>query len=155
MQHEIVGRDEEIQSIHTMLEGQPNTASKPVVLVGSRGVGTSALAKEYMHQNKTTYAKQWFFNAKREATLIQSYIDLAKTVAIYKEGDTDHDVVAKVTEYIGRMDGWLLVYDHVNPPDMTPETLLRYIPNGNNHQIVTSQSMTGWDTCVGNRPCVY
>lgn len=78
-----VGRDAELEAIHTRLNpaSRPKTSSAYCVLIhGLGGQGKSQLALAYYHRYRTSYHSSFLLNSETEHELRKSYGEIGKKV---------------------------------------------------------------------------
>ena len=79
------------------------------------GIGKTQIALEYVYTNKSTYNRIYWITAIDQASLVSGYRDIAKSVALKIEPDSDHLEIAKrVLHWLSRDQSWLLVIDNLD-----------------------------------------
>ena len=139
-EYNFVGRTEYSNEISKKLGNTPKNDHKNTLIVGTSGIGKTALA--IMDNNKNQYNSTYFFISKNKEILNKDYRLFAMSVKLEVEKKQDQEVIEIVKGYLFRNNGWLLVYDNVDKPKMSKNDLEQY--NGNGHIIITSQNSSGW-----------
>jgi tetratricopeptide (TPR) repeat protein len=146
-----IGRSEQLQSIEAALsqgaEATVTHASKRVVIEGLGGIGKTALAAEYAHRRRNSYAGICWCAAESREQLSSSLAALAVALKISAVGmDTEKAAKAALQYFAKRSDVWLLIYDNVTSPKYIADML----PKGGAHLIVTSRypNWTTWENVL-------
>ncbi len=113
---DFVGRDEELSSLHEMLQQKQSIVGiRPTVLVGLGGIGKTQLAVEYAHAHRADYPSGVFWlNAINP--LLSEFSDLAEKLEM-ADRDTPRDNAArKAWDYLDSHPDALVIFDNVLEP---------------------------------------
>lgn len=138
--HNFVGREALLETIRQALQSDARAALLPQSLYGLGGVGKSQVAIEYAYANQDIYDLVWWIPSDDERTIRRSLVSLAKRLRLRLSEDVD-DTILTVLDSLRIGDPyarWLLIFDNAGEPSV----VLRYIPAGRGHVIVTSRSRT-------------
>ena len=131
-----MGREPELQYMETVLQppSQSNssgTIRKVFILGGVGGIGKTQLAITYAKRHCGIYPSIFWLNASTEATLDQSFRDLAlRLFSPEKVGTFQSDVIrASVLNWLCESNNsrWLLIFD--NHDDPTQYNITKYFPS--------------------------
>jgi WD40 repeat protein len=113
---DFVGRDEELTSLHEMLQQKQSIVGiRPTVLVGLGGIGKTQLAVEYAHAHRTDYPSGVFWLNAINPLLIE-FSDLAEKLEM-SDRDTPRDKAArKAWDYLDSHPDALVIFDNVLEP---------------------------------------
>ncbi|MGN9906276.1 FxSxx-COOH system tetratricopeptide repeat protein [Phytohabitans sp. LJ34] len=147
------GREEELVRLRAHLQSDrtaivlPKTSALPVALQGMGGVGKTQVALEYVHRFRNAYDIVWWVNAELPQFIDTALADLADRLAVPPESKTIDKArwalqALRRGEPFGR---WLVVLD--NAEDL--EQVMRFMPEGNGHIIITSRNQAWADYAKG------
>jgi hypothetical protein len=113
---DFVGRDEELSSLHEMLQQKQSIVGiLPTVLVGLGGIGKTQLAVEYAHAHRDNYPSGVFWLNAINPLLIE-FSDLAEKLEM-SDRDTPRDKAArKAWDYLDSHPDALVIFDNVLEP---------------------------------------
>jgi tetratricopeptide (TPR) repeat protein len=101
------GRAAPLASLEALL------AESTVAITGLGGVGKSQIALEYAYQHVDEYSLLWWVHADDAAAITADYVALAQALDLAEKDAQDHRIViATVSHWLDRRDGWLLVFDN-------------------------------------------
>lgn len=126
-----VGREADLVGLEEEL-----STSKPLVLaaeVGLGGIGKTQLALQYAYRNLHQYQTVFWINAENEATLMQSYQNLARFLKIPNTAN----LIQVVNGHLQTHPGWLLIYDDASDP----KALEKVLPTSGGQVIITSRNI--------------
>jgi hypothetical protein len=113
---DFVGRDEELASLHEMLQQKQSIVGiRPTVLIGLGGIGKTQLAVKYAHAHRDEYPSGVFWlNAIN--SLVFEFSDLAQKLEM-ADRDTPRDKAArKAWDYLDSHPDALVIFDNVLEP---------------------------------------
>ncbi|RKQ91491.1 hypothetical protein C8N24_1313 [Solirubrobacter pauli] len=118
-------------------------AGTPIVLYGLGGAGKTALAIEFAHRFTADYRVAWWIDASSPERVAQGYVQLAAALGVIP----GHDPIAYAREWFAAHEGWLLVLDGAEHPDVLEPLMPR---ERRGHVLITSRSprWTGIATAV-------
>ena len=113
---DFVGRDEELSSLHEMLQQKQSIVGiRPTVLVGLGGIGKTQLAVEYAHAHRDDYPSGVFWLNAINPLLIE-FSDLAEKLEM-SDRDTPRDKAARQAwDYLDAHPDALVIFDNVLEP---------------------------------------
>lgn len=119
----------------TLTSGIP--AALTQAMHGLGGVGKTQLALEYAYRHKCDYDIVWWVRSEDSSTLASDYASLAERLDLAVDDPSNQpEIVKAVRCHLGRIGGWLLIFD--NAP--TPDDVKPYLPQGENgHMVITSR----------------
>jgi hypothetical protein len=123
-----VGRDEQLDEMHKIL--QHDGTRKTAVVHGLGGIGKTQLALAYAQRHKQEYSAVFWINSKSEDTLKRGYVAAARRIcrdhpslvhlkAVAESGDVDEAAEA-VKQWLSSAgnERWLVVYDNYDTPKL-------------------------------------
>ncbi|HWO65334.1 MAG TPA: FxSxx-COOH system tetratricopeptide repeat protein, partial [Umezawaea sp.] len=135
--NDFVGREALLEQLRRRLAEGGATAVLPEALHGMGGVGKSQTVVEYLHRHEAEYQLVWWVPAEHQAQIKSSFVELARKLGL-PAGSADaavSTVLAALAE--GKPYArWIMVFDNAE----RPEDLLRFIPTGSGHVVVTSRN---------------
>lgn len=135
------GREELLSMMWRRLtSGHTTTPVLPVSGLG--GVGKTQLAVEYAYRQSTDYTLVWWLRAEEPATLATDYASLAQQLPdlFLKEYDNQSIVIDAVRQWLGRHQGWLLIFDNAHDP----AGIHTFLPQGGSGHIVVTSRNPNW-----------
>ena len=133
------GRESLLDDLSTSLANEV-TAVLPHALHGLGGVGKTQVAVEYAYRNRSSYDVVWWIPADQPALVRSSLAALAPRLGLPPATATGIEDAAKaVLDALRRGEPyarWLLVFDNADQP----EDIIRLIPDGPGHALVTSRN---------------
>ena len=108
------------------------------MLSGLGGMGKTQIAIEYAHRHRGEYDAVLWVTAETETALVTGYTHLAHVLNLPQKDEQDQQVIVQaVKTWLEAHDGWLLIFDSANEPDL----LEPYLPeNTNGHLLITSRA---------------
>lgn len=134
------GRTAVLDDIRRVLKDQVRATLVPQALHGLGGVGKTQLAVKFAHEFQSDYELVWWVQADDERSVRRSLVSLTRRLKLAEGVDVD-DTVDNVLEALRRGEPygrWLLVFDNAGEP----QDVLRYLPKGPGHLLITSRSRT-------------
>jgi tetratricopeptide (TPR) repeat protein len=137
------GRLEDLTSLDKMLTQDSRVVVAAVAGMG--GVGKTALAAEYAHRFRNSYAGIWWCPAQTEDSLLTALAALAAVVGVVRADASDVREAANAALAwlkLPRRAKWLLVYDNVTKP----EDIEDFLPTSATRVMITSRfsDWSGW-----------
>lgn len=135
------GREAELATLRDRLTDESSKALNrpPQPLYGLGGIGKTEIVTEYAHRYAEDYEVVWWVGAESEDMVRNSLVALGRQLELPELLDDDRDRSADIVldalrrgEPYGR---WLLIFDNV----VRPGEIIRYIPRGEGHVILTSR----------------
>jgi tetratricopeptide (TPR) repeat protein len=107
-----------------------------VALVGTGGVGKTALAVEYSHRHRDDYRLVWWVRGESAEIALSDFVALADPVGLHQPDASRDAVAAVVRHHLENSTGWLLVFDNAQSAvDIRP-----LLPaKGGGHVIITTR----------------
>jgi len=127
-----VGRDRLLAQLPKRMHGGP------VALVGLGGIGKTATALEYAHQNAGDYDLVWWIDAAQPTQATEQLIELGRQLAMGAAVDRE-SAVYQVLGALRTRRRWLLVFDDAEDP----AALQPLIAIESGHILITSRD-TSW-----------
>jgi hypothetical protein len=127
-----IGRETQLVEISSFFSANHITRPRSLILHALGGQGKSQIALEYCHRWKETYHGIFWINASSEATVIQSYVQIAaKLTSVSLRGldEAEADIRLVKSRLEGWSERWLLLFDNYDEPDKFP-TVKRFLPSG-------------------------
>jgi tetratricopeptide (TPR) repeat protein len=134
------GREDILSQVQRTLGQHSRSALVPQALHGLGGIGKSQLAVEFAYRFQHEYQLVWWIQASDERSIRRSLVSLAKRLDLPESADVQ-DTVDTVLDVLRRGEPYsryLLIYDDSPEPGL----IIRYLPSGAGHVIVTSRSRT-------------
>ena len=132
------GRAEVIQDLRdALLADGRATLGQTRAVVGLGGVGKTQTAIEYANAFHLNYSAAFWIKAETESSLRSSVTEMARIFELPEAEAVEEDVVVQaVLNHLASTEGWLLVYDNVE----SPELLDRFQPPKlTGHVLITSR----------------
>lgn len=112
------------------------SVSGVVVLYGEGGFGKTQTSIEYAHRFASDYEAIWMIDAEQSELITGQFAALAAALDL-RAPIMDQTVAAQtVVADLHRGERWLLIFDNADDPDQ----LIRYLPGGRGHVLVTSRN---------------
>ena len=120
--------------------------TKGVVLSGLGGVGKTQLSSKFIETHLKHCHLVWTFNAESEATLQESYRELAQRLKLIRteEKTSPEEILARVNGWLDapKNHGWLLYFDNADSIEVVqPKSL----PPRGGQILITSRLTAEWD----------
>ncbi len=134
------GRDDVLDSLRESLT-RDGSAAVGQAISGLGGIGKTQTALEYAWRHRDDYRAVLWVRAETREELRSNWVDLARRLDLEEQHAKDDEVaVAAVLAWLENEDGWLLVFDNADDPDL----LLPYLPpSRRGHVLVTSRASRG------------
>lgn len=137
--------------LHTISEKLGASENKRVTLKGPEGMGKTALAIEYVFQNRVEFKQRYFIQASSHDQLIHGLLDLANDLHLgfveKSSGVSDQDVLDKLTQYLAQQpaEGIVLIFGHLQD-DVYQELQQHIPPQGGTVLFALSSTKKSFDT---------
>ncbi|HSM83435.1 MAG TPA: ATP-binding protein, partial [Nodosilinea sp.] len=133
------GRDEVLTTLYQQLhERQTAAISQTQAISGLGGIGKTQTAVEYAYRYRDDYRDVFWVRADTELELTSSYVAIAQALNLpLKDAENQDETVRSVRLWLSREDGWLLIFDNADRPDLVQPFLPREIKG---HILVTSRA---------------
>ena len=133
------GRDDILGTLYRQLHDSRTAAiSQTQAISGLGGIGKTQTAVEYAYRYRDDYRYVFWIRADTELELANSYVALAQTLNLpLKDAENQDETVRYVRLWLSREEGWLLIFDNADRPDIVQPFLPREIPG---HILVTSRA---------------
>ncbi len=150
------GRENDLHELREQLRGLSPAFGRPVALLGTAGVGKTAIALEYAHRFMNDYDLVCWIRCGRPAEIDVRVAEIASLLEdrFGVRGPTGATVAQRartVLDVLGdgeTVPSWLLIYD--NAEDI--EAVRRYLPRGGGRVLITSQNQSWEDNGVRPMP---
>ncbi|WP_437528806.1 AAA family ATPase [Sorangium sp. So ce726] len=128
-----VGRDEELEHLHRMLQDPQPGGRRPVMLTGMGGIGKTQLAVEYAFKHEASYRHGvYFINAASDdwrPALAKLAVDLDLEAKAAPEAERQLRLVAALDAYLRARPEALVIFDYVkNPADLETDRAAGLVP---------------------------
>ena len=133
------GRDGVLTTLYRQLhEGQTAAISQTQAISGLGGIGKTQTAVEYAYRYRDDYRYVFWVGADTELELTSGYVSIAQTLNLpLKDAENQDETVQSVRVWLGREEGWLLIFDNADRPELVQPFLPREIKG---HILVTSRA---------------
>jgi tetratricopeptide (TPR) repeat protein len=133
------GRDQVLTTLYQQLhEGQTAAISQTQAISGLGGIGKTQTAVEYAYRYRDDYRYVFWVGADTELELTSGYVSIAQTLNLpLKDAENQDETVQAVRVWLGREEGWLLIFDNADQPELVQPFLPREIQG---HILVTSRA---------------
>jgi tetratricopeptide (TPR) repeat protein len=145
---DFTGREAIIAKLNeTLLSGQRAVFTQAIY--GPAGVGKTRVAVEYAYRYAARYNLVWWVRAEEPLILAADYARLAAQLDLPEKGFADQQVIiSAVRRWLGRNDGWLLIFDDARERS----DLEAYLPTtGTGHVLITSRN-SNWRSSFASLP---
>ncbi len=134
------GRDDVLDSLRKSLT-RDGSAAVGQAISGLGGIGKTQTALEYAWRHRDDYRAVLWVRAETREELRSNWVGLARPLDLEEQhAEEDEVAVAAVLAWLENEDGWLLVFDNADDPDL----LLPYLPpSRRGHVLVTSRASSG------------
>ena len=127
------GREDQLQAIHIALTSRGRAA-----LSGLGGIGKTQTALEYAYRYRDDYRYVFWVGADTELELTSDYVAIAQRLDLpLKDAENQDETVQYVRLWLSREDGWLLIFDNGDRPELVQPFLPRELQG---HILVTSRA---------------
>src|SRR6266568_630793 len=136
------GREDVLQQLHEYFT-QAKTAAltQPPAITGLGGIGKTQVAVEYAYRYKDTYQEVLWVNATSRETLIESFVNIARLLALPAQDEQDqHMTVAVVQQWFATHTQWLLMLDNADDSTLARE----FLPTGEHGHILLTTRERAW-----------
>jgi tetratricopeptide (TPR) repeat protein len=136
------GREDILNQLHEYFT-QAKTAAltQPPAITGLGGIGKTQIAIEYAYRYKNEYHEVFWVNATSRETLIESFVNVARLLALPAQDEHDqHITVAAVQQWFATHTQWLLMLD--NADDSTLASA--FLPTGDHGHILLTTRERAW-----------
>jgi hypothetical protein len=118
-----VGREDDLERLHRMLQEQRTVGVRPAMLSGLGGIGKTQLAAEYAHARRASYpGGVYWVNAAAEewgATIARLAVEMGLEASEGPEAERQIQLIARFKAHLHARPDALLVFDNVsNPADL-------------------------------------
>ncbi|WP_440955876.1 FxSxx-COOH system tetratricopeptide repeat protein [Methanosarcina sp. Mfa9] len=133
------GREEKLEQIHEALLSNKTVAlSQPVAVCGLGGIGKTQTAIEYTYCYNDEYKFILWVKADSDDSIISDFVSVAKILDLPVKDDSDQNLVVSVVKnWLRTNEGWLLVLDNADDPQVVENFLP---PNPQGHILLTSRA---------------
>ena len=133
------GRDQVLKTLYQQLHGGQTAAiSQTQAISGLGGIGKTQTAVEYAYRYRDDYRYVFWVGADTELDLTSGYVSIAQTLNLpLKDTENQDETVQAVRVWLGREEGWLLIFDNADQPELVQPFLPREIQG---HILVTSRA---------------
>ena len=135
------GRESTLSTLEERFSGDPAKTSTQIVLVGTGGIGKSALATEYTHRFQNRYSLIWWIHAG--GSPVSGLRSLGEKLGITKIDTPEEEVVRVVKAYLEQHPCWLLIFDNAE----SPSKLNPILPKFGGHILITSRDAS-WQNAI-------
>jgi NB-ARC domain len=122
---------------------------RAVPLYGLGGVGKTEIVAEYFYRYRSNYRVCWWIRSDREDLIMNSLLNLGRQLQLsgvrWKQRDYSVGLVLDALSQGEPFSDWLLIFDNATRAEM----VVRYIPRGRGHVIVTSRDSL-WRRVLGS-----
>ena len=135
------GREEELKIIASNFEEDDKKGDplSMVVCTGLGGIGKTEIAKNYIHNWKKFWNKEYsiriWFGAEKLEQLLENYSFLGQKLGIVTRETPAEETIETVKAWLENHPNWLIVYDNAENFD----SLLKFFPQSGGHILITSQ----------------
>jgi len=136
------GREDLLNQLHEYFT-QAKTAAltQPPAITGLGGIGKTQIAVEYAYRYKDEYQEVLWVNATSRETLIESFVNIARLLALPAQDEQDqHMTVAVVQQWFATHTQWLLMLDNADDSTLARE----FLPTGEHGHILLTTRERAW-----------
>ena len=133
------GRNEILATLHQQLHDDQSAAiSQTQAISGLGGIGKTQTAVEYAYRYRDNYRYVFWAQADTELELTGSYVEIARLMDLpLKDAENQDKTVQSVRRWLANEDGWLLIFDNADSPQIVQPFLPR---EWRGHVLVTSRA---------------
>ncbi|MFQ4139848.1 tetratricopeptide repeat protein [Nodosilinea sp. PGN35] len=133
------GRDEVLATLYRQLRDRQTAAiAQTQAISGLGGIGKTQTAVEYAYRYRDDYRYVFWVGADTELELTSGYVAIAQHLNLpLKNAENQDETVQSVRVWLGREEGWLLIFDNADQPELVQPFLPREIKG---HILVTSRA---------------
>ena len=118
--------------------GGASTVGIRDALSGMGGIGKTQTAVEYAYRDRHAYTAVLWFQADSLDDLHRSFNEVARLLGLREaNAENQREIIAAVTAWLQKNDGWLCIFDNVETPGSIAHLLS---PNPKGHTLVTSRT---------------
>jgi len=115
-----------------------HAAAVTQAISGLGGVGKTQLAVEHAYRFASDYDLVWWIRSEQAAALSSDFAGLAAPLSLPEKDAADQNaIIAAVQRHLGKISGWLLIFDNA----VDPAGLRDYLPGAaTGHVLITSRN---------------
>ncbi|GIF75270.1 FxSxx-COOH system tetratricopeptide repeat protein [Asanoa siamensis] len=135
------GREMLLLTLRQALDRKSKASVLPHALHGMGGVGKTQLAVEFAYRFAERYDVVWWIPAEHQTVVLQSLRELGRRLGTPETANLQQAASLVLDELTRSTQRWLLIYDNASNLD----DLVKLIPSGGGHVILTSRNQTWSD----------